>query len=111
MSNCFFKGVGAGFGWPFIDRYASLCMGLCSGRTGKSFRRLLQDAPVCDSAGGRPTRRLVRCAQDGPDPEWLPSDCGEGTGCDVAWRLWPFSTPDPSDPTGAPLKTPQRATS
>lgn len=26
---------------------------------------------------GRIVADLVRCAQDGPDPKWLPSDCGE----------------------------------
>lgn len=29
---------------------------------------------------GRIVADLVRCAQDGPDPKWLPSDCGEGVG-------------------------------
>ena len=29
---------------------------------------------------GRIVADLVRCAQDGPDPEWPPSDCREGMG-------------------------------
>lgn len=29
---------------------------------------------------GRIVADLVRCAQDGPDPKWLPSDCREGKG-------------------------------
>lgn len=31
---------------------------------------------------GRIVADLVRCAQDGPDPKWLPSDCGGGCGTD-----------------------------
>lgn len=78
-------------------RYASLRLDLCSGGIGKIVCRLLQDAPVCDYAGRRPTRRLrcsvqpvfrmrrerlvsvrhglsprrMRSAQDGPDLKWL----------------------------------------
>lgn len=39
---------------------------------------------LCVSVGpsafcvGRIVADLVRCAQDGPDPKWLPSDCREG---------------------------------